>query len=186
MVFGIGLCAHLIGAATAPIPRASGYEEELAPTAHPNVASEPSLLWLAPVGKVRPSANSALGRLASGIELYQRGRYLDALPLFAARSSFAKPAADYAAYYAALTQLKLGRADAARRQLAAVKAAQPIGYLSEAAALAEAEAAESAGDYAGAQGLYERLLARSPMAPDSVWFRLGKTSLGRRQSDTRG
>ncbi|MBI2833475.1 MAG: lytic transglycosylase domain-containing protein, partial [Acidobacteria bacterium] len=177
MVFGGAIGGHLAAAATGLIARPSGQEWELTPTAHPKVAYEPSLLWLAPVGKGRPPANSALGRLASGIELYQRGRYLDALPLVLARSSFAKPAAHYAAYYAALAQLRLGRVDAARRQLAAVTAGQPIGYLSEAVTLAEAEAAETAGDYAGAQRVYERLLDRAPMAPDYVWFRLGKTSL---------
>jgi hypothetical protein len=54
---------------------------------------------------------------------------VEALPLLSAQSSVAKPVADYAAYYGALAQLKLGRVDAARRRLAAVTAGEPIGYL---------------------------------------------------------
>ena len=74
MVFGAAVGGHLKGAATDPIARASGHEWETAPTAHPKVADEPSSLWLAPVGKGRPPANSELGRLASGIELYESGK----------------------------------------------------------------------------------------------------------------
>ncbi|MBI3047784.1 MAG: tetratricopeptide repeat protein [Acidobacteria bacterium] len=109
--------------------------------------------------------------------LYQQGKYVDALARMPPPTSLEKRAADYAAYYAAQAQLKLGRVESARRQFATLVASHPVGYLSEAAAVGEAEAAEAAGDYAAAQRIYERLLLRSPLALDEVWFRLGRSSL---------
>jgi len=155
---------------------ASSNDWMLVPTAHPIIPREPSRLWLAPVGDNRVGQSPALARLASGVALYQTGKYVDALPLLSSGASLAKPAADYAAYYAAQAQSKLGRLDVARREFAALTRREPVGYLFEAALLGEAEAATAAGDYAGAQRAYERLLTRTPMAPDDIWFRLGNAA----------
>lgn len=159
------------------IGHASDGDWTLIPTAHPTVPRELSRLWLAPVAEDHVAGSSVLARLASGVALYQQGKYADALTRMSPRTSLDKPAADYAAYYSAQAQLKLGHVESARRQFAVLTASQPVGYLSEAAALGEAEAAEAAGDHAAAQRIYERLLLRSRMAPDRVWFRLGKASL---------
>jgi soluble lytic murein transglycosylase len=151
-------------------------ERTLVPTSHPPIPSEPSLLWLAPTRNDRVSLTPATTRFASGIDLYQKGKYADALRLLSSRSSLPRPAADYASYYTAQTQLKLGRPDVARREFAALSARTPVGYLWEAALIGEAEAAAAAGDHASARRLYERLLTRTPMAPDDAWFRSGRAA----------
>jgi soluble lytic murein transglycosylase len=149
----------------------------LVPTVHPSVPREVSLLWLAPGSDHDVGRNPGLVRLASAVTLYRRGKYAEALSLLVGPMALDKPAADYATYYAARSQLKLGRIEAARRQFATLTARQPAGYLSEAAALGEAEAAEAAGDRLAAQRIYERLLLGSPTAPDHVWFRLARARL---------
>jgi soluble lytic murein transglycosylase len=153
-----------------------GAEPVLLPASHPPSPDEAPLLWLAPVRDDAVAARPAFARLASGIAFYQAGKSDEALRLLSSRSSLPRPAGDYAAYYAALAQLILGRAEVARREFAALSARMPSGYLSEAALTGEAQAATAAGDHAGAQRLYERLVTGTPMAPDDVWFRLGRAA----------
>jgi tetratricopeptide (TPR) repeat protein len=151
-------------------------EGTLIPTGHPPVPPDPSLLWLAPARNDRVSLSPALTRFTSGVALYKTGKYAEALRLLSSRSSLPRPAADYASYYSAQAELKLGRPDVARREFTALSARLPAGYLWEAALIGEAEAAAAAGDHAGSQRLYERLLTRTPMAPDDGWFRLGRAA----------
>ena len=191
--FGIlcGACLALVGARAVAVaaPASNGIEhvsvgdaagsgETLVSTLHPLLPRDVSLLWLAPTDENQGARSAgALTRFASGVRLYRQGEYGDALAPLSSRASLAEPVRDYAAYYAALAHLKFGRLEDARRGFAAITATTVTGYLSEAAALGEAEAAEAARDHAAARRIYERLLARSPLAPDQVWLRLGRASL---------
>ena len=76
-------------------------------------------------------------------------------------------------YYAGLAELQLGRHAEACRLFRRVQERGPIGYLVEAAALAEAECAEAAKDYGAAIAIYERLLLMKTAAPDEILMRLG-------------
>ena len=55
--------------------------------------------------------------------------------------------------------------------------ARPAGYISEAAALREAECDETLGDQAAALAVYERLAATKTLAPDDILMKLGKAAL---------
>ena len=61
--------------------------------------------------------------------------------------------------------------------LAELRSRAPTGYLSEAAALREAEAAESLNDRATALRIYEHLAAEKLAKADEVWFRLAKAAI---------
>ena len=68
--------------------------------------------------------------------------YAKALPLLTRAASAEGPFGDYAMYYAGLAELRLGRFAQARSRFQQLLARRPLGYLAEAAALAEAECAE--------------------------------------------
>lgn len=151
--------------------------ETVAASAPPAVPRDLSLLWLAPVGAGQTAADRATAPLASGVALYREGKYANAVAQLSARASLSTPAGHYAAYYAAKAQLALGNLEDARQRFASITARQPVGFLSEAAALGEAEAAQAAGDAGAGRRIYERLLTRSPMAPDELWMKVGRARL---------
>jgi soluble lytic murein transglycosylase len=76
-------------------------------------------------------------------------------------------------YYAGLARLRLGQFTEARTLFQKLLTRRPLGYLAEAAALAEAECAEGLNDYAAAVEIYERLAATKTTAPDDLLMRLG-------------
>jgi soluble lytic murein transglycosylase len=151
----------------------------LAPTRHPPVPRDLSSLWLAPSDAdhaARPPGN-ALASFAVGVRLQAEAKYEQALPLLSAAALADTRLADYATYYTASVELRLLRVDEARRHFAVLGARKPSGYLSEAAALGEAEAAEAQNDYAAALRIYDQLWSRKPSAPDELWLRIAKAAL---------
>jgi soluble lytic murein transglycosylase len=159
-------------------PRAGAQPAALAPTNHPPVPRELSQLWLAP----ERGATAAAGRttttsgLTTASQLLATGDYAKSLAI-ASRPELQQGAlADYAAYYSALAQLRLGRAPDARRLFQALQGRKPLGYLSEAAAFGEADAAEAMLDPAAAVAIYERLLKGKPSSLEDTVLRLGRAA----------
>jgi soluble lytic murein transglycosylase len=160
----------------------SAFTEPLLATAHPPLPRDPLALWLAPSeSSRRPPA--AVSSFRAGTRLFGEARYAEALPLVSA-SLAGTPLAGYAAYYRAVTELRLSRFDDARRSFDAL-ASQPLaGYLSEAVPLRQAEVAEARGDHRRAAALYATLAAGKPLSPEDVLMRLARASLA--AGDTAG
>jgi tetratricopeptide (TPR) repeat protein len=147
-------------------------------TRHPGLPRTTSDAWFVPDATYRPagSERDALTRLASGIDAYRGGKYEEALILLS-RRGLPSSAANYASFYAGLSRLRLRQVEVARNELSRLRARQPIGYLSEATAVAEADAAVALGDHAGARQMYELLVKRTTATPDQIWLKLARTSL---------
>lgn len=101
---------------------------------------------------------------------------VQALPFIRSSALGATPMAGYATYLSGLAELGLERYDDARRTFAALRAAKPAGFLSEAASLQLAEISHTLGDYAMAATLYEELLAQKPASPDDLLLRLARAA----------
>ena len=82
----------------------------------------------------------------------------------------------YAQYYQGFAELRLGRPEDARRTFQTLASKNPVGFLVEAIALRDAEAAEALGDQAAALAIYERLSKAKTTAPDDVLLRLGRSA----------
>src|SRR5207245_308571 len=130
----------------------------LGPTNHPRLPRDISQLWLAPKPPTVSRA-AAPGTIIDAIKLVDGGSYEKALPVLSSAAAQQGPLGDYAAYYAAFAQLRLGRNAEARRMFQALAARTLIGYLTEATSLGEAEADEALNEPRGAVEIYERLLA---------------------------
>jgi tetratricopeptide (TPR) repeat protein len=98
-----------------------------------------------------------------------------ALGRFSSAASPKSPLRAHAAYYAGVCELRLRRFEAARRRFAALKETE--GFVGEAAALGEAEAAQSMGDYGDAAKIYERLLESKPVQAPAIWLSLANARL---------
>ena len=148
----------------------------LLPTVHPPVARQASNLWLAPTSAERAAvkSNAALVSLQSGLTFYAEQKYELALARFVSAATPKSPLRDYAAYYAGVSELRLQRFDAARRRFADLRGTQ--GYLSQAAALGEAEADQGLKDYGAAARMYEGLLAGKPVDEPAIWLSLATAS----------
>jgi soluble lytic murein transglycosylase len=133
---------------------------------------------MVPSGESTPDtpATPALGALVRGVGLIADARYAEALPLFAAAELATTPLADYALYFTGLVRLRSNDPAAAREAFATLGRRRPIGFLAEAAPLAEADAAEALGDHAGAARLYAQALERRVAAPDDVLLRLARSA----------
>jgi soluble lytic murein transglycosylase len=142
-----------------------------------------STLWLVPSSRDasrRQSQGSAeTAQFAKAVDLYTEGKYADALRLLRPGAFDGSALASYVSYYRGLTELALESFDQARQTFGAVTESRPVGYLSEAAALREAEAAEATEDFAAAARIYESLSRQKTMAPDDVLLRLARAELGR-------
>jgi soluble lytic murein transglycosylase len=146
----------------------------LEPTAHAPLPDDPSEFWLAPNGEAgRTGQAGVLLKFAQGVEHFREERFDEALAQFSAPGLSATPLADYATYYRGLTQLRLNDIETGRRTLSSLKERPLEGYLSTAAVLARAEAAERAEDFSAAVQLYEELAADQPLEPHVVLYRLG-------------
>lgn len=145
----------------------------LAPTEHPRLSPDPTHLWLAPdqARAVRPPA-----ALAGGISLFQAGHDAQAFATLSQVSAQEGLLGQYALYYAARSQQRMGKAADALRTFRLLQQRPLVGYLREATALGEAEALETAGDHAAAAAVYERLTKEKPLALDEVLLRLGRTA----------
>jgi soluble lytic murein transglycosylase len=144
----------------------------LAPTIHPPVARDLAALWMVPADRERSAAmsNPALGHLQSALKLYAQDKYDQALAGFVLAAAAGSPLRDYATYYAGVSELRLKRFDAAKRRFAQLK--DITGFLSEATALGQAEAAQGLGDYESATHLYDRLLRAKPIDEPAILLSL--------------
>jgi soluble lytic murein transglycosylase len=166
----------LLVAALAPHAqsRAAGGEPiALLPTIHPLVPTELSQMWLAPDRGITQAARTP-SPIATVIKLQASGEYTRAFTAATQAAAQQGALAQYAAYYAAVAQLRLGQASDARRAFQALLEQRPTGYLSEAAALGEAEADETLRDFGAAVTIYERLLKGRPSAIEDITLRLGR------------
>jgi soluble lytic murein transglycosylase len=149
----------------------------LQPTAHPPLPSEPEELWLTPSGAAgRTGQAGLLLRFAQGVEQFREERYAEALRSFNTPGLSSSPLADYAVYYRGLTHLRLNDIEKGRQTLSSLKDRPLEGYLSYAAVLARAEAAELDDDFTAAIALYEQLAASNPPSPEMVLYRLGRAA----------
>jgi soluble lytic murein transglycosylase len=150
------------------------------PTAHPPLPRELSQLWLAPergASAARPAtAVAANAPLDNAVQLQTIGDYARSLAIVSQPELQQGVLADYAAYYSAVAQLRLGRAAEARRLFVALQGRKPLGYLSEAAAFGEADAAQALLDPAAAVTIYERLLKGKPSSLEDTMLRLGRAA----------
>jgi peptidoglycan lytic transglycosylase len=147
----------------------------LLPTNHPRLPLDLSQLWLVPPSG-RGTRTPLLDGFASAIRLEVDGEYARALPIVSQPSVRVGTLGLYGDYYKGLAELRLGRADEARRTFQAMQSREIVGYLVEAAALREAEADEALGDHAAALRIYERLSDSKTTAPDDVLMRLGRAA----------
>jgi soluble lytic murein transglycosylase len=151
------------------------------PPANPLHAPLPeamSDLWWVPSGEMADAPRLAVYKpLADGVAAYAAGDYARALPLVRTPGLARTPLAGYAAYYVASTLSRLSRPAEARSAFHDVRQQKPGGALADAAALGEAEAAETLGDYRAAIDIYESLLDDKGTALDTVLDRLGRAAM---------
>jgi soluble lytic murein transglycosylase len=177
------ILASLIALSLAPSPRAQQSPPlptdvglvVLTPTRHPPVASELSQLWLAPEHGGAAAAQPPM-QLSNVARLVAAGEFTRALTAVSQPALRQGPLASYATYYAGVAQLKLKRFTEALRSFRSLEEQKPVGYLSEAAALGEAEASEALDNPAAAAKIYERLLDGSPSNTEDTLMRLGRAA----------
>ena len=147
------------------------------PTIHPPVAREAAALWMAPsaADRTTAAAHPALVHLQAALRLYADEKYDQALAGSLRPRQPTSPLRAHAAYYAGVSELRLRRFEAARRRFAGLKA--PQGFVGEAAALGEAEAAQGMGDYGEAVEIYEELLKHEAVDAPAIWLSLATAAL---------
>jgi peptidoglycan lytic transglycosylase len=170
----LALAALLAVAAPSAQQTTADPEIVLTPTAHPRLPADASQFWMVP--QTKTARTTAQTDLAAAVKLEVDSNYAKALPILAQPAVQQGPLGPYAAYYAGLAELRLGRPADARRTFQALAAREPVGYLIEASALREAECDEALGDLAGAVAIYDRLSKTKTTAPDDVLMRLGRTA----------
>jgi len=147
----------------------------LTPTPHAPVPTELSQLWLAPE-RGAAVRTSGISSLSSAARLAADGDYSRALSLVSQSTAKEGPLAQYAIYYAGVAQLKLKRPADALKSFRSLQAVKPVGYLSEAAALGEAEAQEALDNPGDAVRIYDRLLKGRLSNVEDVYMRLGRAA----------
>ena len=148
-----------------------------APTIHPPVARDASQLWMAPSpsDQARATANPALVHLQAAIRLYADEKYEQALGRFSSAAGPTSPLQAHASYYAGVSELRLRRFEAARRRFASLKSTE--GFVGEAAALGEAEAAQALGDFGDAVKIYDKILGDKAVDAPAIWLSLANAAL---------
>jgi soluble lytic murein transglycosylase len=116
------------------------------------------------------AAHPALVHLQAALRLYADGKYDQALGRFSAAATPKSPLRVHAAYYAGVCELRLRRFDTARRRFADLKETE--GYVGEAAALGEADAAHALGKYGDAAKIYEDILDEAAIDVPAIWLSL--------------
>ncbi len=175
LTLGLLLTAAPAGAQTTGSTPAPATPLRLTSTRHPPIPDDPFLMWLAP----RPTSGEVPEGVASftrAVEAYHAGKFAETLTALDSSATPATQLAGYARYYRGLALIGLQRPGEARTTFAELRAGSPDGYLAEAAALAEAEAAEALEDYAGAVALYLPLTQRPTVTPDWLLLRLGRAA----------
>lgn len=153
----------------------------LTATTHPPISREASALWLAPTpADLRLTTAQAFTSLKSAVQALKAGRAAESLklmtPLLDGSSQAVSPLDEYVTYYAALADLGLANFDRARKRLEALRDQPLQGYLTEAAAIAEAEVAEAQSDYDDALEIYAQLSREKTASPDAIWMQVGHTA----------
>jgi len=177
-LFWFTLSAALFVPAASPHaqqPAAAAMSVVLKPTNHPPLPADLSHLWLAPLAK-NTIRSAALNDFAMGVKLEVDSNFARALPIFTQPSLRQGPLAHYAEYYQGLAELRLGRPSDARQTFQSLAAKNPVGYLTEAAALREAECDEALNDQNAAMQVYERLSKSKTTAPDDILMRYGRAA----------
>ncbi len=148
---------------------------QLLPTVHAPVPENVDDFWFAP----RPAAIAAVGNtpLADAAAAYASGNYSAALVSARRAVAAGGPLESYAQFYIGLSELRLSHAAEADKAFDQVLARRPDGYLSAAAVIGKAEAAELRADQAAAADLYEKLSSHKSVAPEDVLSRLARASL---------
>jgi len=149
------------------------------PTEHAPLPSALNDYWMVPppgwTGG-RTAVVSAARALAQAAKLIGEEKYVQALTYIRPSALAGTPLAGYATYLTGLAQLELERFDDARRTLTTLRAAQPPGFLAQAATLQLAEICTTQRDYTTAVALYDEALALKPEAPDEVLLRLARAA----------
>src|SRR5438132_12312148 len=105
------------------------------------------------------------------VKLEVDGNFAKALPFFEQPSLRRGSLGEYAEYYAGLAQLRVGRAEEARRTFQALASKDPVGYLAEAIALREADCDEALGDHSAAVAVYEKLSKSRGISVEEILIR---------------
>ena len=123
-----------------------------------------------------PKGSRRTREFADAVKLEVDGNFAKALPILSKASLQQGPLGDYALYYQAFAEMRLGRPAEARRLFQTLQSKSPVGYIAEGAALREAECDETLGDQAAALEVYERLARSKTTVPDEVLIRLGRAA----------
>ncbi len=143
---------------------------------HPAVPENVDDYWLAPRPADVAAARNTTALSAAALA-YAAGNYPAALA--SARQAVAAGGSlePYAQLYVGLSELRLSHAAEADTALDAVLARKPEGYLSAAAMMGKAEAAELRADNATAADTYEKLASQKSVATEDVLFRAARAAL---------
>lgn len=160
-----------------PAAPAARPDHQLAPTSHPVLPSDASDLWLVPSHDRGARTGRLYQPILDGMRRYTEADYDDALSSFSAPRLAQTALADYAVYYAGMSQLRLARADEALRTFEAVLQRKPAGYVAIAAALGAAQAHQDLANPTRAAEVYARLAADRLAVNDDVLSRLGAAAL---------
>lgn len=145
------------------------------PTNHPRVPADLSQLWLVPGRGVAPRPG-AFPEFEEAVKLEVKEDFARALPILSKPALQQGVLGPYVLYYKGLAELRLGRAAQARDTFQSLADRSPVGYLTEAAALRQAESSEVLGDQAGALAVYEKLSKTPTTSPDDVLMRMGRAA----------
>ena len=146
------------------------------PTVHPPIARDAAKLWMAPSAADRTAAMAqpGLAHLQAALRLYADEKYEQALQRFSAAATGTSPLRTYAAYYAGVSELRLRRFEQARGRFAKLKDTE--GFISEAAALGEAEAAQGLQDFDAAAEIYEDIVEGKSVDAPAIWLSLASAA----------
>ncbi len=135
----------------------------------PAPPANPADLWLLPVSAGKPgTAPASVASFAAGAKAMIDARYADAIAALRHPGLEGTSLAGYAQYFTGLAYLNTSRAAEARAAFAQLRATELVGYLSEAAALREAEAATLQGDHASAAAIYDTLSRTKNGSPEEI------------------
>jgi len=148
----------------------------LVPTNHPIVVPRLANLWYVPAAAVEASPRPKYAGLRAAMRLFDTKDYEASHPRLLELATESGRLRDYVLYYAALADLRLEHPREAQRAFRSLQERSPIGHLSEAAALGEAESLEALEDYRAAVAIYERLTEGVPLDPADVLMRLGRAA----------
>ena len=116
------------------------------------------------------AAHPALVHLQAALRLYEDEKYEQALGRFSAAATANSPLRAHALYYAGVCELRLQRLDAAKRRFDGLK--NTPGFVGEAAALGEADAAHRLGEFGDAAKIYEDILDDPAVDAPAIWLSL--------------